>query len=348
MHWRLAFSILPMLFLTCQAHSEGFPQPYYGEIHCYAADDNENDIYQARPSLRCRFEAEPDAAAQNEKAGPESNAGYVSALLAWIRRLFGKTISDPIALFTLVLMISTILLWRETRRTANIARRAAETGETALIIPQRAYVFHDQINMSAVCAADGSVLAWVVIPGWKNFGTTPARQAVCHTSLYCQRGMGALSDAFGFPEQWDIGEPAVAMVSIPPMGAIGDSAKRIPIGALMGAAQKKQKIFMYGWIEYDDAFSGTSRHRTEFCVEVIVRADPRVDVGALPSDSRPQLFLFNFHGRHNGAEQECQTKPAPPERRLSELRESRRQALTPKAGDIVRPEDDEFIPPNGG
>jgi hypothetical protein len=193
-------------------------------------------------------------------------------------------------------------------------------------------------------ATHGTVLSWVIIPGWKNSGSTPARHVVCHVSLYYQQGYRRLPDSFDFPERWDDGEPEVFMVSIAPHGQIGDAARRIPIAELMASLQKTKRIFMYGWIEYDDAFPETHRHRTEFCVEIIVRTNPRIDYGKAPQGSRVLPFLFSFQGRHNGTEDECSKKAAPPELRLAELRESRRNALAPRPGDLVRPEHDEFLP----
>lgn len=251
-----------------------------------------------------------------------------------------------VAAFTATLWWATLGMLSVSRKQLEAIRKQGEHAERALVSAERAFVFQRNMDISAGLDPDGTVLAWVIIPSWENSGSTPARHVVCHVSLDYQQGYLRLSDSFNFPERWDVGEPEVFMVSIAPHGQIGDAAKRIPIAELMASLQKKKRIFMYGWIEYDDAFPGTERHRTEFCVEIIVRSDPRVDYGKAPAGSRSVPFLFSFQGRHNGAEDECSKKGAPPEQRLAELRESRRNALAPRAGDFVRPEHDEFVPPS--
>lgn len=249
-----------------------------------------------------------------------------------------------VAAFTATLWWATLGMLRASRSQLEAIRKQGTFAERALVSAERAFVFYDKVDLTAALHPNGSVSAWTIVPGWKNSGTTPARHVVCHVSLHYQSGMAGLRDGFDFPEQWDIGEPGISMVSIPPQGTIGDSVKRIPIAELVASKQKTKRVFMYGWVEYDDVFPETPRHRTEFCVEIITCFDPRIDIGSLPQERRPKPFQFNFHGRHNGAEDECYRRPKSPEVRLAELRESRQNALAPRAGDVVRPEHDEFLP----
>ena len=51
--------------------------------------------------------------------------------------------------------------------------------------------------------------------------------------------------------------------------------------------------YVWGWAEYDDVFSGTSRHRTEFCFEVKATRDPHTN----------EIYVaFPMHKRFNAAD----------------------------------------------
>ena len=68
------------------------------------------------------------------------------------------------------------------------------------------------------------------------------------------------------------------------------------VGARFGAI----KLYMWGWIEYNDVFLLTPRHRTEFCCEIMVEG------GIYPEDI---VFRRSFLWVHNGADQDCLRKP---------------------------------------
>ncbi len=57
-----------------------------------------------------------------------------------------------------------------------------------------------------------------------------------------------------------------------------------------------------GWAEYDDVFSGTKRHRTEFCHELIV--------GGNPAAGKATITL-SVYPRFNGMDEECLRAPTP-------------------------------------
>src|SRR5262249_8928337 len=68
------------------------------------------------------------------------------------------------------------------------------------------------------------------------------------------------------------------------------------------------RCFFWGWVEYDDVFDGTPRHRTEFCFEIVAKAQP--ETGALMPE-------FSIWGPFNGMDDDCLRSSAPPPKRES-------------------------------
>jgi hypothetical protein len=60
-------------------------------------------------------------------------------------------------------------------------------------------------------------------------------------------------------------------------------------------------LYIWGWIEYSDVYENTPRHRTEFCVRVVV-------VG-VDEDNDELRLQFSPFGPFNGAESDCMRKP---------------------------------------
>jgi hypothetical protein len=55
----------------------------------------------------------------------------------------------------------------------------------------------------------------------------------------------------------------------------------------MAVANGQAQLFLFGWVEYDDIFPDTMRHRLEYCYEV------RIQVGG------QWLTNFDTYGPHN-------------------------------------------------
>src|ERR1700693_2571114 len=49
----------------------------------------------------------------------------------------------------------------------------------------------------------------------------------------------------------------------------------IAIQDAIAAHERRKRILVYGWLEYNDIFEGSRRHRTEFCYEFEFFTDPR-------------------------------------------------------------------------
>jgi hypothetical protein len=57
------------------------------------------------------------------------------------------------------------------------------------------------------------------------------------------------------------------------------------------------RLFIWGWVEYDDIFEGSRRHRTEYCNELLT------DGFEVPIERRE--ITSRVYGRHNGYDDHC-------------------------------------------
>ena len=59
------------------------------------------------------------------------------------------------------------------------------------------------------------------------------------------------------------------------------------------------RVLVWGWVEYDEVFGNSRRHRTEFCYQLVVTGSPASWVG------------FSQYRAFNGADEDCTKKPTP-------------------------------------
>ncbi len=214
---------------------------------------------------------------------------------------------------TIVLAVFAVLQWRIYRlmRHDSIAR-------------DRAFVFAHETRAFPNIDSKGQVVAWMYYTTWQNGGITPAQRVIMHTSVHIKDGIAALSEEFEFRDEWDPNEPAPSITYVGPKGSVDDGPKVIWLPDLIAIMKRQKRGFIYGWIEYDDVFLCTQRHRTEFCLEIGVYSDPSIfEPGPMPT----AIFIFNHYGPHNGADEERHRSIVDFHQRLNELRKSRSDAM---------------------
>jgi hypothetical protein len=115
-----------------------------------------------------------------------------------------------------------------------------------------------------------------------------------------------IAEPKGLPEDFDYpdiddGQPPAGSFVVAPGQFLRSPAFQIAVPYAERMRTGKIQVFLYGWIEYDDTFEGTKRHRTEYCMKVeIVIVDPRT--------TRRSLY-FNPHGPHNCIDKNCLYAP---------------------------------------
>jgi hypothetical protein len=216
--------------------------------------------------------------------------------------------------FTIVLAISTIGLWFATislhksgerqialtRHSVKAAQRAAITAERALTVVERAFVMISDMNVVTM-AQYGTIIDHRISINVLNSGRTPARNYRSNVNLVV---IDDLPDNFRFADRAHE-EPTPTVI-----GPQSRTYFQIDffIQDALATFEKRKETFIYGWIEYDDLFPQSDRHRTEFCLAVEVFADPRATPEMIQGKSIP-LLTIRPHGRYNAYDEDCLYRP---------------------------------------
>jgi hypothetical protein len=227
-------------------------------------------------------------------------------------RFWDWTTDDPVAFFTFVLSVSTIGLWLVTWRSGvrqsremKASIKAATDGVGAALASNQIAVYNAEQRLRAYVSAlevnlrlqrranmvgahqviNGPVHTYSVSVVLKNGGQTPTRNLT--TNFSALRFIGAMPEEFDFPDS-----------GITAHGLIGPSGTLLTPEINFDATEFERTDanfhwYIWGWAEYDDVFSGTTRHRTEFCFEAKPTRDPHTN----------EIYVgFPMHKRFNAAD----------------------------------------------
>lgn len=197
------------------------------------------------------------------------------------------------------LFLALILNWLAVKCaqvSAEQARAAVKVAERSSQIGMRAYI--SLKNVECQWTADKKtekILSWDFIPVWNNSGQTPTVSAVSMINFAFVDG------DVDVPALLEYADQGVPGRSFNPPAAImhGDSIK-IEIEQAIRMRAGASRAFVWGWIDYNDVFPDTERHRTEFCFEIKVTGNPIYKNGG---------FAYPRHGKFNGHDSECYRKP---------------------------------------
>jgi hypothetical protein len=256
------------------------------------------------------FKNQQSRPAQDQSAADESpeeqESGEASALARYTKWLMVFT--GVLAVATIILAASTIGLWRyageqakETKRlitavraTAGAAKQSADISERALISTQRAFVFIQNFTVYVV----GNEIR--IMPLWENSGVTPANPFRNYVNWRTFNGPPPAD--FEYPDLDVNGNPIVGrghgeMFFIGPKATMFADIIRIPIPTMEEARSGRLRIYIWGWAEYNDTFSGTKVHRSEFCREMLV-----TDVTQEGERITAVVAAFRVYGKYNSAD----------------------------------------------
>jgi hypothetical protein len=252
-------------------------------------------------------EKTPDERAQEQKdRADKASADW------WFRVLTGALIIVGIMQF-LALIGQGIVFAIQARRlresiglTRDIAdRQEKDTKESiaiarlGMISAQRAYVSTRSMAMVRI-PIQGAFESISIQVRLQNTGETPTKNLLYHCSMKIFDG--DIPDYFDFP---NIDARPVAPLFIAPKGAwMGTFMFNINHNTLITAIGGRRRIFVWGWADCNDVFHDTSRHRTEFCFEIVVSLDPAIG-------RTEQAVGASQHRRHNATDDECYRRPAP-------------------------------------
>jgi hypothetical protein len=218
------------------------------------------------------------------------------SLAQWLMALLG-IVATVVSVYALVWIGRT---WDQARKSANAAIVAAEAAVQANIDTRevsqrqlRAYVTLDDIrpvNIGRPNHTDDDLRIYI---RWKNAGQTPARNIRWDVN----HGVFNVVPAdFDFPPSKSAG---IRQATMGPGQITRDISHLVAGVDASNAGFRDDVILVWGWIEYSDAFNGTPRHRTEFCVAI--------DITLGDKDVRKCEILTDTD--HNGADDDCLKQP---------------------------------------
>jgi hypothetical protein len=156
---------------------------------------------------------------------------------------------------------------------ANAAIASNQIAVTTAEQQLRAYVTAQEINLTTHRHPDRTSTESyaIVIPGaihtyrlavvLKNGGQTPAIN--CKINFSCEKFNGDIPADSSFPDSKLFGSALIGPQTVSYTPSIQIVARELENSALPATR------YLWGWIEYDDIFRGTTRHRTEFCFQVV-------------------------------------------------------------------------------
>ena len=191
-----------------------------------------------------------------------------------------------LAAFTARLFYATDRQAREMQASINAAVRSADAAITSNQIAVtnaeqqlRAYVTAREIvgdphrgfgYMGAHGPVEGNIRSFTLAVVLRNGGQTPAVKIRTNASIrYFENGLPA---GFNFPDSTNFGHGVVGPKSEYHV-TVGDiTIEQIDIESHPG------NWIVWGWVEYDDVFDGTPRHRTEFSFEIKRKRLPDMEI----------------------------------------------------------------------
>jgi hypothetical protein len=218
-----------------------------------------------------------------------------------------RHLGDPnwvVADFTVVLAFSTVGLWvvtwQASVRQSSDMRDTLEHARESLTAIERAFVAVSDMVVSTI-SVRGRIADYRIHLNVINSGRTPARNycALCNLVLFDK-----IPDDFRFADRTHDG---LSKQVIGPQSRTYIQAD-VFIQDAIAIFEKKKRALIYGWIEYDDIFPGSSTHRTEFCMEAEIYADPRETPTVIRGTPLP-IITARPYGRYNGNDQDCLYRP---------------------------------------
>jgi len=248
--------------------------------------------------------AEPDNTKAKEKKDPQEGLKVTD----WLLVLFNGLLS----LYTWRLYLATRGLVdaahnqsedikTSTKAAMDAAKAAITSNQIAVYNAEqqlRAYIFVKNITLEKHRHPGVPSARDTIIPGpvhtysfciiWENSGQTPARNMMVNFNF--RSFPNQMPGDFDFPDSRPADRDVIGPRAILTLPGMDIPAAEIEVGF-----SQKLRWYIWAWVEYDDIFEGTPRHRTEYCCEVTVRRHPVTNAIGIG---------FPNHGKFNGADGE--------------------------------------------
>lgn len=254
---------------------------------------------------------------------PPSEKRYVVAKDARANQMEEETwwrwaTADPVAAFTLLLALvalgqAGLFVWQLRYMLrgivdAGVAAKAATKAANAAVeqvaitrngtaTTERAYVFCERIESTPTFKPKTEeVVRWGFRYILKNSGKTPTQYAIMNVNQWHGIKIGDLPNDFRYPDYGNRDR-----ISIGPDATMHSTTFDLTVEQLQMIRDGDSRLYIWGWVEYNDIFDGTERHRSELCFEIMVVGNPIYNT--------PEAFRYRRHGPFNGIDDECFYRP---------------------------------------
>ncbi len=208
-------------------------------------------------------------------------------------------------ILTVAIAASSIVYTIYAKRQWNVMRESNNINRENMESVQRALVSYSGQTGQIKRLTGKKVTSLTMVLPWENTGVTPAMNGKSVVNWKTLPSPNGLPENFTYPDQMEV-EPR--QFEIPPRG-IGTGTMDVPIGWIQVTKGKTVRMFIYGWITYDDIFKkaagakGTPRHLSEFCDEITnVKSTPE-DVTDPAANITWELSLCRGH---NCTDERCE------------------------------------------
>ncbi|WP_316180132.1 hypothetical protein [Bradyrhizobium sp. SZCCHNRI1009] len=188
------------------------------------------------------------------------------------------------------------------KASAEAAVRTALISERALVVVERAFL---SIGDSSVQTfrQNSAIVDYRISFNIVNSGRTPARNYF--TAINLAVFDGEIPAGFRFPDR----SRDLAAAG----GLVGPKSRSYVyfdffIQDAIAVFEGKKRALVYGWLEYDDIFPDSMRHRTEFAAEIQVFADPRSVPIVIQGNPQP-IMIIRSYGGYNAYDEGCRYQP---------------------------------------
>lgn len=190
-------------------------------------------------------------------------------------------------IFSIVLSAATLFLWWSTNRLVKSTKRSSR-------IEMRPWIFHRDFEFTLINDPSGVPMAWAVRVIWKNSGHSFPQNM--HNNIHF--------DFLGVDEEHSSNFPSISTYTneshptlfVAPNETMPGGSVLIPISNFLDAQAGRKKIYLRGWAQYCDSYKPkVDSYRTEFCLELFTRDDPKRAGCA---------FTYGFHLNHTRTDNE--------------------------------------------
>jgi hypothetical protein len=212
---------------------------------------------------------------------------------------------DWTALATVVIAAFTIILAVGGGFQVWLTRRAIMETNRQHTVSNRAFVFIRQFLSVSTSASGDCVEFWRITPVFENSGNTATKRMMS--------GHSAELRTTKLPKDFDYRDSAfpdptkpifISRDIIGPRAQLNGAPYILSLADVQAIGRGEKFFVIWGWVDYDDVFTGTKRHRIEYCYQLTVLFDPS-------NPKYTNAVAMGLYGPYNNVDEQCRYDPGP-------------------------------------